>query len=177
MNNHLIPDLTNIVVSYSDTQTYKKLKNIYPTEFRDAKIDEMNLLCNTSYELLLKLISAYNNINDNLKDVLHSKIECSDLIINHITTYDWSGDCEEIIIKNENIFKSSMLIEYLFRNNHNLYEKFSQKFGNNTLDVKRKNMLEIRDKILKNEKNIYETTNPCDYVEIIKKYIIAELEK
>jgi hypothetical protein len=67
MDNYLLKDLTDISISYMNTETYKKLKNIYPQEFKNSKTDELNLFCNVPYEKLLEYAKIYTNHTEHIK--------------------------------------------------------------------------------------------------------------
>jgi hypothetical protein len=176
MNTHIIPDLSSIVISYMDTETYKKLKNIYPNEFKDAKIEEMNLFCNVSYDFLLKVVKHYTQITELAKlNFPNSKINTEDLIV--FTQFSVHDDLEEKINKYERRYNSEKFFKTLFENRHILSGKYNAFITDNYGDDEyvTKFMLQIRQKILKEEINIYETTDPYNYIDVIAKYMELKL--
>jgi hypothetical protein len=183
MNNHLISDLTNIVVSYSDTETYKKLKNTFPNEFRDAKIDEMNLLCNIPYKSILKYAEEYKFIQTYTKlEFPNNKVNPEDLIIS--STRDYYGHrIPSKILDCKNIYDTRDFLDSLYNfyskadKNYLLRQRFNVFFISDYEEDERlsKIMMEVRDKILKDEPDIYETTNPWDYIGTIEKYLEIKL--
>jgi hypothetical protein len=174
--NYLIPDLNKVVISYMDTETYKKLKLIYPKELSDSKIDELNLLSCISYSSLLKLVSIYNNkIVNSKQNRPNNKIDAEYLLFEYLENYNCSN-LDDILYEYEQYYKSQDLYSILFKDNIELHNQFLNKIGRNCSE-RLLVMLNIRDKILKNEPDIYETTDPKSYINIIEKYLIEEMKK
>jgi hypothetical protein len=76
----------------------------------------------------------------------------------------------------KNIFISSGLFQNIIlkiRDDKNLTLKYYDLFNKDEMRSER--MLKIREKILKNESNIYETTYPYNYIDIIVKYVIEQI--
>jgi hypothetical protein len=176
MQNHLITDLTNIVITYIDTETYKKLKNIYPEEFSNNKAEELNLFCNTPYDFLLRCAEEYSEAIRRVNFLFPKrKVRPDDLVV--ITSSDEinENDIHDLILENETIYTDPVFIDSLFYNNKKLRLKFDKYISYNNGDISNF-MLQINEEILKNESDIYETDDPDDYMEIVEKYIIKKLK-
>jgi nitrate reductase alpha subunit len=176
MNNYLLNDLINITISYMNTESYKKLKKIYPQEFNDIKTDELNLIGNISYKSLIDILKTYENFKSCIETLFPlNKIEpCEKMLDSHSTTF--INEIGDKIKGYKNIFISSGLFQNIIlkiRDDKNLTLKYYDLFNKDEMRSER--MLKIREKILKNESNIYETTYPYNYIDIIVKYVIEQI--
>jgi hypothetical protein len=114
-----------------------------------------------NYWNMQKSIQIIQNI---LKDIIEtipfSDDEVTNVIMNYKNTYNFQGLFDNIFPDNSKLrFRFNKLITDQYDD-----DNFSEDF-----------MQMIRIKILKNEMDIYETTYPLDYIQIIIKYIDNEL--
>jgi hypothetical protein len=168
MDNYLLNDLVDISVKYMNTETYGKLKKVFPEIFDDEKKEELNLLCDVPYELFIKLAKVYSSVKQNMGK---SKINLLDLI--------YIVDCSLTLkLQIESFYEKFADLTFMrdVINKQGLsnfkYVKFCKDSNNGQfISV----LYRIREKILKNEPDINETTNPLGYREIIAKYFDQEL--